>query len=146
MPAGRPFKQLDALKIEQMAMVGCSNEEIALVLDVSADTIERNYAGAIKAGKAARNYNLRKLQYEAAKRGNIVMQIWLGKQWLGQKDRPELDDKPDVLGELLVEYRKRYEILAGQNEEQADQGEKRALREAALHGNRNRLRLPARPA
>jgi hypothetical protein len=39
------------------------------------------------------------------------MQIWLGNQWLGQKDSPESEEKPDALGELLVEYRKCYERL-----------------------------------
>jgi hypothetical protein len=112
MPAGRPFKVLDAHKIEQMAMVGCSNEEIALILGVSADIIERNYSGAIKEGKAKRNHNLRKMQYEAAKKGNIVMMVWLGKQWLNQRDRPELDGAIDPLRELVNEYRKRYDLLS----------------------------------
>jgi agmatine/peptidylarginine deiminase len=58
-----------------------------------------------------RNPNLRKLQYEAAKRENVTMQIWLGKQWLGQKERPESEEKADTLGELLAEYRKRHEYL-----------------------------------
>ena len=40
------------------------------------------------------------------------MQIWLGKQWLGQKDKPESEGKPDVLGELLGDFRKHYEHLA----------------------------------
>ena len=127
MPAGRPFKQLDAHKIEQMAMVGCSNEEIGLILGCSADTLANNYSEAIKEGKAKRNYNLRKLQYEAAKRGNVAMMIWLGKQWLGQKERPELEDAADPLRELLAEYRKRYEILARPPEQQAaDSPAKRA--------------------
>jgi hypothetical protein len=33
--------------------------------------------------------SLRRLQYKAAENGNPTMQIWLGKQWLGQKDRTE---------------------------------------------------------
>ena len=112
MPAGRPFKQLDARKIEQLAEVGCSHEEIALICGVSVSTIERNYDVAIKQGHAKRNHNLRKLQYECAKRGNVAMLIWLGKQWLGQKEHIDLG-QVNVLNELLDEYKKRYERLSG---------------------------------
>jgi hypothetical protein len=107
----RPRKLIDEKKVEQLAAIGCSEKEIGSLLGCSDDLLERRFAGALKRGRARRNQNLRKLQYEAAKRGNVTMQIWLGKQWLGQKDKPESDDKPDVLGELLVEYRKRYERL-----------------------------------
>jgi hypothetical protein len=110
-PAGPPFKQLDARKIELMAEVGCSREEIGLLCGVSTSTIDRNYDGAVKQGHAKRNYNLRKLQYESAKRGSVAMLIWLGKQWLGQKEHIELA-QADVLNELLSEYKKRYERLA----------------------------------
>jgi hypothetical protein len=30
------------------------------------------------------------------------MQIWLGKQWLGQKERPEADDKSDAANLIPV--------------------------------------------
>jgi hypothetical protein len=30
--------------------------------------------------------SLRRMQYESATKGNIAMQIWLGKQYLGQRD------------------------------------------------------------
>ena len=112
MPAGRPFKHLDARKIEQMAMIGCSNEEIALLCDCSADTIENNYSGAVKGGKARRNHNLRKMMFESAKKGNIVMMIFLAKNWLGMRDRPELENAIEPLRELIAEYRKRYDLLS----------------------------------
>lgn len=35
---------------------------------------------------------LRKLQWQAAEAGNVTMQIWLGKQMLGQKDKIEQDN------------------------------------------------------
>jgi hypothetical protein len=33
--------------------------------------------------------NLAGKQYETAMKGNVVMQIWLGKNWLGQTDKQE---------------------------------------------------------
>jgi hypothetical protein len=112
MPAGRPKKQIDPRKVEQLAMVGCSHEEIALITGIHRNTLERNYSATIKAGTAKRNGSLRKMQYEAAKRGNVVMMIWLGKQWLNQRDRPALDEFEDPLGELLKDFRAHYHDTA----------------------------------
>jgi hypothetical protein len=111
----RPPKQIDEKKVEQLAEIGCSEKEIGQLLECSDDLLERRFAGALKKGRAHRNQNLRKLQYESAKRGNITMQIWLGKQWLGQKDKPSTDANIDQLSELLSVFRARYESLAGGN-------------------------------
>jgi hypothetical protein len=40
--------------------------------------------------------SLRRAQYHAAVRGNVVAQIWLGKNWLGQKDVVQGDVKVEV--------------------------------------------------
>jgi hypothetical protein len=106
----RPRK--DEKKVEQLAAIGCSEKEIGQLVGCSDDLLERRFAGPLKRGRARRNQNLRKLQYEAAKRGNVTMQIRLGKQWLGQKERPESEDRADTLGELLAEFRRRHERLA----------------------------------
>jgi hypothetical protein len=82
----------------------------------SEDLLEDRFSGCLEKGRARRNHNLRKLQYESAKRGNVVMLIWLGKQWLGQKERPIEDDAIDPLRELLAEYRKRYDYLSHSEE------------------------------
>ena len=34
--------------------------------------------------------SLRRAQWKSAKSGNVTMQIWLGKQWLGQKEQSEV--------------------------------------------------------
>src|ERR1700733_9807607 len=103
----RPRKQIDEKKVEQLAEIGCSEKEIGLLVGCSDDLLERRFAGALKRGRARRNHNLRKLQYESAKAGNVVMLIWLGKQWLHQKDKP-VEPQPDVLGALLLEFRAQH--------------------------------------
>jgi hypothetical protein len=60
--------------------------ELAAITGVSEDTLYRNFAGAIKRGRALRNASLRRKQFEVADSGNPTMLIWLGKQYLGQKD------------------------------------------------------------
>jgi hypothetical protein len=37
------------------------------------------------------------------------MLIWLGKQWLGQRDNPNPSGSPDTLSELLADFRKQNE-------------------------------------
>lgn len=55
--------------------------------------------------------NLRKLQFEAAKAGSVLLMIWLGRQWLHQRDEPEPERAGDALDELLAEFCKRHEQL-----------------------------------
>jgi hypothetical protein len=50
---------------------------------------ERGYAGFpefYKQFSAQGKASLRRLQWRAAEGGNVAAQIWLGKQWLGQRD------------------------------------------------------------
>jgi hypothetical protein len=133
MPAGRPRKKLDEKKIEAMARMGCSHEEIALLCDASHDTLTRNYAYIIKRGKAARNYGLRKLQYASARRGNVTMQIWLGKVWLHQKEKWDRD-QAGTLDELLLEYRRRNDLLTRQMEQAAAPSPTRSAEQRAAEG------------
>lgn len=86
---GRPRKVLSPKKVAQLASFGLSTAEIAAALDCSADTIQRNYADVLKSGREKRNGSLRRKQYEIAMAGNATMLIWLGKQFLEQKDKLE---------------------------------------------------------
>jgi hypothetical protein len=77
------------VKLKQLAALGLSSAEIAAVLDCSKDTLERRYKEVIETGRQTRNASLRRKQYEVATGGNPTMLIWLGKQFLGQKDQVE---------------------------------------------------------
>lgn len=91
----RPRKKINPEQVEKLAAIHCTNEEIAAVLDCSADTLERRFAGAIKKGKAKGRASLRRVQWEAAQKGNATMMVWLGKQTLGQTDKIEQDKGKD---------------------------------------------------
>ena len=86
---GRPKKKINAKVVETLASIQCTNEEIAQVCECSSDTLTRRFAESIKKGKNVGKSSLRRLQWEKAKAGNTTMQIWLGKQVLGQRDRIE---------------------------------------------------------
>jgi sulfur transfer protein SufE len=85
----RPRKAVDKVKLKQLAGLGLSSAEMAAVLDCSKDTLERRYRQDMETGRQLRNASLRRKQYEVAVAGNPTMLIWLGKQFLAQKDQVE---------------------------------------------------------
>ena len=67
---------------------------IAAQLGISHDTLQRRLKepelkAAFEAGRELCCVEIRDLQMEAARAGNIAMLIWLGKQMLGQRDTTE---------------------------------------------------------
>ena len=100
MGAGRPrieFTDKVWLQAEKMAGIHCTGEEIANVIGVSYDTLEKrvreagwdNFTEWYKRHSAPGKMSLRRMQFDAAKKGNATMLIWLGKQYLGQIDNHE---------------------------------------------------------
>lgn len=82
----RPLKPISEAQVYKLARIGCTNEEIAAITDCSADTIERRFAGALRKGRQKMKMSLRRMQYRVASTGDKTMLIWLGKQYLGQKE------------------------------------------------------------
>src|ERR1051326_6174633 len=94
---GRPEKPIDWNMFEQLCHIQCTHDEIASMLHVSKDTLYR---------QACKKYNfddfptidkmftengkcsLRRLQIKHANK-SAAMSIWLGKQYLGQKDHQD---------------------------------------------------------
>lgn len=98
---GRPPSLLcdeDTLKqIKGLASLQCTQREAAAVLGVHRETFGKFLDRHPKAREAWDNgqetgkVSLRRYQYKSAENGNPTMQIWLGKQWLDQKDKIEND-------------------------------------------------------
>ena len=98
---GRPPIPIDWKKVEQLLMADCSGTEVAASLGISNDTLylrvvnELGYDSFTTYSlkfKEKGNSILRAKQFEAAINDkNITMQVWLGKQRLGQKDKTETD-------------------------------------------------------
>jgi hypothetical protein len=92
---GRPLIDLDVDQIGRLATIGCTDEEIAAVMNISHDTLSRrrksdpHLAEVIEHARGLGKTTLRRLQWQQANAGNPTMLIWLGKQMLGQKDRHE---------------------------------------------------------
>ena len=85
---GRPKKEVDSKILGNLASIGCTIEECASVMGVSARTLRRNYAEIIDQNKEKGKASLRKKMFDKAiKKDNTHMQIWLSKNYLGMKDR-----------------------------------------------------------
>ena len=108
-----PTKPFDPIQFERLLNYQCTKKEIASFMYMSLDCLlkkVKDYYGddatfkSVQAEKGGVNkVKLRIKQYRTAMRGNVSMQIWLGKQWLGQSDNPlqEFDDEqdyPEVVG------------------------------------------------
>jgi hypothetical protein len=92
----RPKKYtIDIKQVENLAKYGCTNIEIAQFFGCSADLIDKSYSEFTTKGRAQQKLRLRQLQWKSAEGGNVTMQIWLGKQILGQAESPiTTDDQP----------------------------------------------------
>ena len=92
----RPKKHdIDTKQLQNLARLGCTNTEIADFFGRSENTIRR-YGEYLTKGRAECKMRLRQMQWRSAEKGNVTMQIFLGKQMLGQADSPldTVSDQP----------------------------------------------------
>ena len=85
------FTSPDPDKIQMLASFGCSIIEIAKYFKMDESTVRKNYKDELETGRESLKVRLRQLQWDHAARGNTALLIWLGKQYLGQTDRKEID-------------------------------------------------------
>lgn len=90
---GRPKKIIDYKLVEDLASIFCTQVEIANIMKCDVRTLLRDetfchtYTKGIDGAKSS----LRRVQFTSAMNGNVTMQIWLGKQYLGQHEpTPEI--------------------------------------------------------
>jgi hypothetical protein len=94
--AGRPKIEMDLAMLEKLAMIQCTDVEIAATMGFSVDTLQNRkndtpaVVEALDRGRAKGRSSLRRLQWQRATGGSDTMCIWLGKQILGQRDRNEI--------------------------------------------------------
>ena len=94
----RPKKyNIDTKQVQKLASLGCTNKEISEFFGCSADLLERSYSEFLTKGRAEQKIRLRQLQWQSAEKGNVVMQIFLGKNMLGQQDKIEQTELDEPL-------------------------------------------------
>lgn len=90
---GRPKIEIDQKQFESLCGLQCTLAEIASFFQCSEDTVERwckrayelTFADAYKKHSAKGKMSLRRAQFRLAET-NATMAIFLGKQYLGQRD------------------------------------------------------------
>ena len=85
-------KKIDSMDLDlvwKLATMHCSYKEIALITNVSEPVIRRHLTEFIEKARSIGAKNLRKAQWDKALEGDVKMQVFLGKNYLGQRDQPE---------------------------------------------------------
>jgi len=95
---GRPDAEIDQEQFEKLCHIQCTESEICSVLGVTDKTLMRwckrtykkPFSEIYREKKEGGKTSLRRAQWlTAVEGGNATMQIWLGKNILGQKDKVE---------------------------------------------------------
>jgi hypothetical protein len=106
---GRPEKPIDLVVVERAASIGCTPEEIATVCKIGRSAFfdrmktHPEVADAIDRGRENGRATLRRLQWQRANAGSDTMQIWLGKQLLGQRDKQAVEHGVDEGLEMILD-------------------------------------------
>lgn len=95
----RPLKEISQKDFEKLCGLQCTKEEICGFFNVTDKTLERWCKRAYKLGfsevfkqkRGAGKISLRRSQFELAKK-NANMAIWLGKQYLDQREPDSRND------------------------------------------------------
>ena len=103
--AGRPKIEIDYATVEKLANIQCTQDEIASFIGVSTRTLQRDekFMELFNKGRDNGKMSLRRIQWKHAEK-SATMAIWLGKQYLGQKDNIEVanTDELNKVKELLT--------------------------------------------
>ena len=99
----RPEKEIDWEEFEKLCALQCTQSEIASFLNVHIDTIRDRsakhygmpYSSVYTKYSEVGKCSLRRNQFVMSKT-NPATAIWLGKQWLGQKDNHEIAVSPET--------------------------------------------------
>ena len=89
---GRNKKVVVPEEVENLANLWCTNQEIAEWFGIDTNTLKYNFSDLIAKGRSETKQALRRAQLKNALEGNTTMQIWLGKNILGQKDGTSLNE------------------------------------------------------
>ena len=106
---GRPKKEIDQQQFEVACSIQCTKDEICDLFDCDEKTVTRwckdtygmSFSDIYKKKSATGKISLRRAQFRMAEK-NATMAIFLGKQYLGQRDYIEVENKEIPKVELLL--------------------------------------------
>lgn len=94
----RPLKEIDQKQFENLCGLQCTEEEICGWFDITDKTLNswckrtynQSFSEVFRQKRSKGKISLRRHQFQLAEK-NANMAIWLGKQYLGQKDQTSID-------------------------------------------------------
>lgn len=112
----RPRIEIDREQFEKLCVIQCTLDEIASWFKCSPDTIERwckrefgmSFAEVYKRHSGYGKISLRRFQFKLAEH-NVSMAIFLGKQYLGQRDHQDISvsrNDDDTIKEMEAYFAK----------------------------------------
>lgn len=133
MPRGRPEKEIDKSQFEKLCGIQCTAEEICNFFEVSNKTLYKwvkktygeNFSTVFRQKRSRGKISLRRTQFRLAE-SNASMAIFLGKNYLGQTDRPEIENSDNGKLSDLIEGLKLNDLHTKTTAINADMAEKPA--------------------
>ncbi len=94
---GRPKIVIDYAMVEKFASMQCTYKEIAGFFDCSESRLKKDkeFIHHYKKGFESGKMSLRRIQWKLAEK-NTAMAIWLGKQYLDQRDKQEIETNQNI--------------------------------------------------
>jgi len=86
-------------QIRGLSALGLAHEDIATIVSLDRRTMERRCKLELEQGRSEMRGRLHKIQFGLAGK-SAAMAIWLGKQYLGQRDHPIAESEKGT----IVEY------------------------------------------
>jgi len=108
---GRPPIEINWDDFDKLCLFQCTLREIATWFDCSEDTIENKvqevqgmtFSEYYKIKRGHGKIALRRKQFQTAMEGSVPMLIWLGKNWLDQTDKQNIEVKETVTIQTKLE-------------------------------------------
>ena len=105
---GRPKKEIDRRNFENLCGLQCTLEEICGFFDVTDKTLDKwckrtygkHFSEVFKEKRGMGKISLRRSQWRLAEK-NANMAIWLGKQYLEQREQVAIEAKAEVVDDGL---------------------------------------------
>lgn len=115
----RPRKEIDYKLLDSLCGIQCTGEEIASIMGISYDRINIHlkeekgigFKDYYKIKSASGKASLRRAQWKSASEGNVVMQIWLGKNYLDQSDKREVESTMTVRVPMIEDMQSLFKTM-----------------------------------
>jgi len=107
---GRPRKEINQKEFEKLCGLQCTKEEIAAFFEMDQETLEarikeiyegQTFSQVFRQKRGLGKISLRRNQWRLSEK-NAALAIWLGKQFLGQRDN--LDQNINHDGNIKLNY------------------------------------------